>query len=286
MVPFLRNFTFRKQNIYRNCGLNGLVFDIKRFALHDGPGIRTTVFLKGCSLRCWWCQNPESIREYPETFQVKSISATFNKECEENIIFGKHFSVEDLMDELIKDRVFYDESSGGITFSGGEPLIQYKFVSECLKECKLSGLQTAVDTSGYVPFVTFENIYEYTDIFLYDIKLIDDTEHKKFTDVSNELILNNLKELTNLGNKVVVRIPLIPEITDTQKNLSDIAAFIARLKNVQQIDLLPYNKISENKYKRFKRTSSLGELETQSQEKLLEIKSLFDNLNINVSLRG
>ena len=266
--------------------MEGLVFDIKRFALHDGPGIRTTVFLKGCSLRCWWCQNPESIREYPETFQVKSISTTFNKECEENIIFGKHFSVEDLMDELIRDRVFYDESSGGITFSGGEPLIQYKFVSECSKECKISGLQTAIDTSGYVPFEAFENVYEYTDIFLYDIKLIDDDEHKKFTDVSNQLILNNLKQLTNLGNKVVIRIPLIPEITDTKKNLTDIAAFIARLKNVRQIDLLPYNKISENKYKRFKTPSSLGELQTQSEEKLFKIKSFFDDLNIKVSLRG
>jgi len=266
--------------------LNGLIFDIKRFALHDGPGIRTTVFLKGCSLSCWWCQNPESIREYPETFQVKSISATFNKECEESIVFGRHFSVEDLMDELIKDRIFYDESSGGITFSGGEPLVQYQFVSECSKECKISGLQTAIDTSGYVPFKAFENVYEHTDIFLYDIKLIDDDEHKKFTYVSNELILSNLKELTTLGNKVVIRIPLIPEITDTKKNLTDIAAFITKLKNVRQIDLLPYNKISESKYKRFRKTSLLGELQTQSDEKLLKIKSSFDDLNIKVSLRG
>ena len=266
--------------------MNGLVFDIKRFALHDGPGIRTTVFLKGCSLRCWWCQNPESISEFSESFHVKSISTTFNKECEENIVFGKHFSVEDLMEELIKDRVFYDESSGGITFSGGEPLVQYKFVSECSKECKISGLQTAIDTSGYVPFEAFENVYENTDIFLYDIKLIDDDKHKKFTDVSNKLILDNLKELTNLGNKVVLRIPLIPDITDTQRNLSDIASFIATLKNVQEIDILPYNKISESKYKRLKKPSILGELQVQSEEKLLEIKSLFDSLDIKVSLKG
>jgi len=266
--------------------LDGLVFDIKRFALHDGPGIRTTVFLKGCSLRCWWCQNPESIREFPETFQVKSISTTFNKECAEKTIFGKRYSVEELIDELVRDRVFYDESSGGITFSGGEPLVQYKFVSECLSKCKLLGLQTAIDTSGYAPFDTFENVYDYTDIFLYDIKLFDNDEHIKFTDVSNKLILNNLKELTSLGNKVTIRIPLIPEITDTQKNLSDIVSFIATLKNVKQIDLLPYNKISESKYKRLKKPSILGELQVQSEEKLLEIKSLFDSLNIKVSLKG
>ena len=280
------NFKLKKRIILRSVELKGLIFDIKRFALHDGPGIRTTVFFKGCPLRCLWCQNPESIREFSEIFQVKSISATYNKQCEEDTIFGKQYSVEELMDELIRDRVFYDESSGGVTFSGGEPLVQYKFVSECLKECKLSGLQTAIDTSGYVPFEAFENVYHYTDIFLYDIKLFDDDHHIKFTDVSNKLILNNLKELTNIGNKVVIRIPLIPNLTDTPKNLSEIAEFIVKLKNVQQIDLLPYNKISESKYKRFKKTSMLGELQTQSEEKLSDIKSLFEALNIKVSFKG
>lgn len=266
--------------------MTGLVFDIKRFALHDGPGIRTTVFLKGCSLRCRWCQNPESIRTFSETLKVKSISTSYNKHCEEEAVFGKQYSVEELIEELVKDKVFYDESSGGITFSGGEPLIQYKFLSECLKVCKLLGLQTAIDTSGYAPFEAFENIYDHTDIFLYDVKIFNDDDHSKFTDVSNKLILNNLKKLTNLGDKVVIRIPLIPDITDTQKNLSDIAAFISKLKNVRQIDLLPYNKVSESKYKRFNTPSILGELQTQDEEKLFEIKSSFDTLNIKVSLRG
>lgn len=266
--------------------MNGLIFDIKRFALHDGPGIRTTVFLKGCSLRCWWCQNPESIREYSESFQVKSISTTFNKECLEDIIFGKQYSVEELIEELLKDRIFYDESSGGITFSGGEPLIQYKFVSECLNKCKLLGLNTAIDTSGYVQFEAFKKVYDDTDIFLYDIKLIDDKDHISFTDVSNKLILSNLKLLTNLGNKVVIRIPLIPDITDTDKNIYNTVTFLSSLKNIKQIDLLPYNKIAESKYKRLNRLSKIGELQTQSSEKLLEIKSLFDPLDVKVSIRG
>lgn len=266
--------------------MKGLIFDIKRFALHDGPGIRTTVFLKGCPLRCWWCQNPESIRTITETFQINSITASYNKRCEEETVFGKQYSVIELMNELVKDRVYYDESSGGITFSGGEPLIQHEFLRDCLQDCKLEGLQTAVDTSGYASFDAFQNIYDYTDIFLYDIKILNNDYHIKFTDVSNELILNNLKELTNFGNKVVIRIPLIPNITDTEKNLSDIAAYIAKLKNVRQIDLLPYNKISESKYKRLKKPSLLGELQTQSEEKLLEIKALFENLNIKISLRG
>lgn len=264
----------------------GLVFDIKRFALHDGPGIRTTVFLKGCSLRCWWCQNPESIRDLPETFQVKSFTTSYNSTCEEETIFGKQYTVEELMCELIKDRIFYDESCGGITFSGGEPLVQYKYIGECLKQCKSLGLNTAIDTSGYAAFAAFEYVYESTDTFLYDIKLINDDQHRRYTDVSNKLILDNLKQLTNLGKKVAIRIPLIPGITDTQINLSDITSFIASLKHVKQIDLLPYNKISESKYKRFNKPSKLGELQTQSEERLLEIKSLFDSLNVKVSLKG
>ena len=266
--------------------MNGLVFDIKRFALHDGPGIRTTVFLKGCPLRCWWCQNPESIHDLPETYQIKSINNSYGSTCEELTIFGKQYSVHDLMDELVKDRIFYDESSGGITFSGGEPLVQYKFVGECLKQCKSLGLNTAIDTSGYAAFEAFEYIYENTDTFLFDIKLINDDQHIKFTNVSNELILDNLKHLTNLGNKVAIRIPLIPGITDTQKNLSEISEFISMLKNVRQIDLLPYNKISESKYKRFNKPSLLGQLQSQTDEKLFEIKSMFDTLNIKISLRG
>jgi pyruvate formate lyase activating enzyme len=172
--------------------LKGLIFDIKRFALHDGPGIRTTVFLKGCPLRCWWCQNPESIREFPETIKVKSVSSSYNKFCEEESTFGKEYSVDSLMEELIKDRIFYEESGGGITFSGGEPLVQYKFLSETLNRCKKNGLHTVIDTSGYAPIESFNEIYNMTDIFLFDIKMLNAELHRKFTDVSNELILRNL----------------------------------------------------------------------------------------------
>lgn len=266
--------------------MTGLIFDIKRFALHDGPGIRTTVFLKGCPLRCWWCQNPESIREFPETLQIKSITSSYNKFCDEDVTFGSEYSAAELLVELFKDRIFYEESNGGVTFSGGEPLIQHKFLREILSECKNVGLNTAVDTSGYASFNIIESIYDDTDLFLYDIKIIDDELHRKFTDVSNELILNNLKRITSLGNKVHIRIPLIPEITDTEKNLSDIINFIKSLKNIRQIDLLPYNKIAESKYKRLNKPSLLGSLKTQTKEKLTEIKSLFNSVDAEVSLRG
>ncbi len=266
--------------------MTGLIFDIKRFALHDGPGIRTTVFLKGCPLRCWWCQNPESIREFSETLQIKSITSSYNKFCDEDVTFGSEYSAAELLVELLKDRIFYEESNGGVTFSGGEPLIQHKFLREILSECKNVGLNTAVDTSGYASFNIIESIYDDTDLFLYDIKIIDDELHRKFTDVSNELILNNLKRITSLGNKVHIRIPLIPGITDTEKNLSDIINFIKTLKNIGQIDLLPYNKIAESKYKRFNKPSLLGNLQTQTKEKLIEIKSLFNSVDAEVSLRG
>jgi pyruvate formate lyase activating enzyme len=264
----------------------GLVFDIKRFALHDGPGIRTTVFLKGCPLRCWWCQNPESIREFPETIKVKSLSTSYNNSCVEETKFGKEYSVDDLFEELIKDRIFYEESNGGITFSGGEPLVQYKFLGEVLSKCKLEGLSTAIDTSGYAPFESIEYVYDNTDVFLYDIKLMDNELHKRFTDVPNEIILENLKRLTSIGNKVLIRIPLIPGITDIENNLLEIVKFLTSLDNIRQIDLLPYNKIAESKYKRFNKQSLLGNLETQSEERLLEIKSLFNSLDTKVSLRG
>jgi pyruvate formate lyase activating enzyme len=266
--------------------LKGLVFDIKRFALHDGPGIRTTVFLKGCPLRCWWCQNPESIREFPETAKVKSVPSSYNKFCEEDTTFGKEYSVESLIEELVKDRIFFEESGGGVTFSGGEPLVQYKFLSVLLNECKKVGLHTIIDTSGYAPIESFNEIYDLTDIFLFDIKLLDADLHKKFTDVSNELILENLKELTNRGNKVIIRIPLIPGVTDTEQNLSEIANYLSTLKNIHQIDLLPYNKISESKYQRLNQQALLGELETQSEDKLFNIRSMFTHLNSKISLRG
>ena len=263
----------------------GIIFDIKRFALHDGPGIRTTVFFKGCPLRCWWCQNPESIRTLPEKIKTNSLSASYNKSCEEEM-FGREYSVEEVMKEVLKDRIFYDESGGGVTFSGGEPMMQNNFLKELLINCKNNYIQTAVDTSGYFPSRFIDEIYDFTDLFLFDIKLIDDELHKKFTDVSNKLILENLKHLANLGEKVILRIPLIPGITDTEENLVAISSVASTLKNIKRIDLLPYNEIAESKYKRLNKPSSLGALKSQSETELNNIKSVFNKLEVEISIRG
>lgn len=266
--------------------MNGLIFDIKKFALHDGPGIRTTVFFKGCSLDCWWCHNPESIRKLPEKIMVSSNKSRY-KSCEETEeLFGRELSATELLTEIKKDQLFYDESGGGVTFSGGEPLLQVKFLREVLLLCRQSGINTAIDTSGYVGNSYFGKVYDYTDLFLFDVKIIDDELHKRFTGVSNKLILDNLEWLTEKGEKVIIRIPLIPGITDTEKNLSEVASYLMKLKNIGKIDLLPYNEIAESKYKRFKKPSRLGSLKSQDEEKLNQIKSYFGNLSSEISLRG
>lgn len=258
--------------------MRGVIFDIKKFTVHDGPGIRTTVFLKGCPMNCGWCHNPESRNPEPEVITIHT-----EKGCEEEK-FGKEFSSQEIMNEILQDTVFYEQSGGGATFSGGEPLMQIDFLSELLKLCRGKNVHTAVDTSGYAPFHDFERIYDDTDIFLYDIKLIDETLHRKFTSVSNEMILGNLKQITERGRKAIIRIPLIPDFTDNDNNLREIAGFLGTLKNIRRIDLLPYNKIGEGKYRRFKISNKIGNLKKQETENLELKKNIFKMLNAEVKI--
>jgi len=258
--------------------MKGFIFDIKKFALHDGPGIRTTVFLKGCPLRCWWCHNPESI---------KQISSNENGSCSESeISFIKKYSVNNVLEIIKKDLVFYDESGGGVTFSGGEPLVQIDFLEEILKVCKKEYITTTVDTCGYVSTESFKRIYKHTDLFLYDFKLLNNELHQKYTGVSNQLIKENLEFLNSAGAKIIVRIPLIPAISDTEENLSDISNYLLKLNCIERIDLLPYNKLSEDKYRRLNQSSKLGSLETQTHDKLNEIKRFVKSFGLNAELNG
>jgi len=260
----------------------GHIFDIKKFALHDGPGIRTTIFLKGCPLRCWWCHNPESIKQIPQN--GNSIS---KGNCEDSVnSLTRKYNVEEVYDIIKKDLVFYDESGGGATFSGGEPLIQVFFLEEILQVCKDNSISTTVDTCGYVPTDSFMKIYNYTDLFLYDLKLFNDELHKKYTGVSNKSILENLEYLNSVNANIIVRIPLIPDITDTKENLKSISNYLLNLNNVNRIDLLPYNKLAEDKYRRLNQESKLGNLESQSTDKLVEIKTLVESFGHKVELNG
>jgi len=261
----------------------GIIFDIKRYAINDGPGIRTTVFLKGCPLNCWWCHNPEGIKPNIEKLDINK---KINSKINEKEIIGYKINVKDLTNELLKDYIFYKESGGGVTFSGGEPLIQIDFLHSILIECKKNNIKTAIDTCGYSTIIKIDKIYDYVDLFLYDIKFIDEKQHLKYTGKSNEKILSNLKYLTDKGKKTQIRIPLIPNITDTSENLFSIKQFIDNLRNINEICFLPYNKLAEYKLTKFNKNSKINKLSTQSQKELNKIKDYFKTEKYKVKIGG
>lgn len=264
------------------------IVDIKRFAIHDGPGIRTTVFLKGCPLRCLWCHNPEGISTAPELAYyahkcagcgmcVKSCprgahSFPDNAEngapihifdrslciacgkCAENCVgealtlFGREISAGEALKTVLEDRIFYASSGGGVTLSGGEPLLHPDFCAELLSGARAEGIGTAVDTCGDVPEEAFRAVLPYTDLFLYDLKHMDAVEHKKLTGRSNERILANLRLLSELGRPAEIRIPLIPTLNDSAENLTAAGAFLAKLPNITRVKVLPYHDMARSKY--------------------------------------
>ncbi|MCP4633159.1 MAG: glycyl-radical enzyme activating protein [candidate division Zixibacteria bacterium] len=248
----------------------GYIFDIKKYAIHDGPGIRTTIFFNGCPMDCWWCHNPECHVNESDSSPEKS----------------GHVSVEEVMNEIQKDMIFYDQSGGGASFSGGEPMMQVGFLKELLLSCKRSGINTVVDTSGYAPFEDFEKISNLVDLYLYDLKIIDDEKHQKYTGVSNKDILDNLRMLLATGKNIEIRIPVIPGITDTDIDINAIIRFVRSLNSVKAISLLPYNILVEDKCKRFNIKSKLGNLEIPSKDRINEIKERFSSHLSSVKIRG
>jgi len=258
----------------------GIIFDIKKYAIHDGPGIRTTVFFKGCSMGCQWCHNPESKNIGVQEFVVKDRV----KKSTKNKTVGYEISVYDIMEKIEKDRIFYDESDGGVTFSGGEPLVQIEFLLELLKSCKKSNIHTVVDTSGEANWKDFEKIINFVDLFLYDLKIINDELHKKYTGVSNKRVHSNLKELIVGENNIELHIPLIPGITDTDSNISDIIQFILALSTIPAVILHAYNPLNRDKLDRFCLVNPLRKLKVQSKQKLLEIKEQFIDQGISATL--
>ena len=246
------------------------VFDIQRASFVDGPGIRTTVFFKGCNLRCAWCHNPESQNPKKEMLFYKNRCVGCGK-CKEKCAFslekcefcgkcalycphdareicGKEYTVCEVMREVLKDKAVYEGSGGGVTFSGGECMLQIEFLTEILKACKENGIHTAVDTAGHVPFESFARILPYTDLFLYDIKCLDSEKHEKYTGVKNERILENLERLLKCGASVWVRIPVIPSVNDTKEEMQGIKALLDAFGKPEKIELLPYHAMGEHKY--------------------------------------
>lgn len=263
----------------------GIIFDIKRFAVHDGPGIRTTVFMKGCPLSCQWCHNPES-----RSADICTVSKTVrvgDKTFTEDEIVGHEMTVEEVMKELRKEQIFMEESGGGVTFSGGEPLQQADFLLEMLAACKLEKMHTTVDTTGFSNWKILEKVAQHTDLFLYDLKLIDDNQHKIYAGVSNQLILENLEKLLELGKKVRIRMPMIPWITFTEENIKQTIAYLSGLKfPIDGIDLLPYHNTASHKYERFGMENKLGELKSIKKSDLDATRLRFEKAGFDVKIGG
>lgn len=262
----------------------GTIFDIKKFAVHDGPGIRTTVFFKGCPLHCLWCHNPESFCAEPQ--QMLSNNKIGSQKFENKITLGREISADQLLIEILKDEVFYKTSGGGVTFSGGEPLAQIDFLENLLSKCKNKNIHTTVDTSGFVNISKLKQVINLVDLWLYDLKLFDNGLHKKFTSVENNLILSNLEFLLNNKENVNIRIPLITEITDTESNLDLILSYLKKIGFDQKINLLPYHNSAASKYKKLDLKNPVKTLIKQTPVKLKQIERRFTDAGFSAKLGG
>ncbi len=299
----------------------GVIFSIKKYSLHDGPGIRTTVFLKGCPLSCWWCHNPEGIRPEPELvyrrtrcidcgtcisacpesalylaseggIRIDSQCCTSCGTCTESCptkaleMMGEEISVRDLMKEIRKDIPFFDDSGGGVTFSGGEPLSQHEFLLEILHTCGNEGIHRTVDTTGFAPLQVVKKIAPLTDLFLYDLKMMDPEKHFKYTGVRNDLILSNLRALAAGGSEIFIRIPVIPGINDDLENITATAEFLRTLEGAFQVNLLPYHDYGKSKYSNLKSEYKLQETVPPEKEKMFQIHDMFCKHGLDVQIGG
>jgi len=266
--------------------MKGIIFSVKRYAIHDGPGIRVTFFMKGCPLSCWWCHNPEGISPEPEEFiQTNRVG---EREFSRKKVVGKPYEVKEILSILEKERVFFEKSGGGVTFSGGEPLMQPEFLLEALIACKTARYHTAVDTSGHYPTERLIAIMPYTDLFLYDIKHPDPMLHEKYTGVSNEIIIKNIRFLAESGKDIMVRIPVVPDINDGADSIENLIEIIGSLKNghISMINLLPYHKIGSSKYLKFNRPNRMEGFKQPDEARMNEIKKLFGKTGLKVKIGG
>jgi pyruvate formate lyase activating enzyme len=296
----------------------GLVFNIMRFSLHDGPGIRTTVFLKGCPLSCWWCHNPESQNVQPEVMYAGDrcmhcgdcVSAcehgalTFNNgpvrdpdlcvqcgECADECLtdarrfVGEWMSAEDVVRHVRRDIVFFDESGGGVTFSGGEPLMQPDFLEAALKACKAEGIHAALDTCGYARPETLLRITPHTDLVLFDLKLANSERHLQVTGVSNEVILENLSILAKSGTPLIVRIPVVPGVNDDEANMRESMNLLEGL-GVSRVDLLAYHEAGTDKYQRLGSKYRLENLKPPAARIMKDLSDRFCRAGFAVRIGG
>ena len=298
-----------------------LIFDIKRYAINDGPGIRIVIFLKGCNLNCAWCHNPEGISAEAERMYAPSkcikcgtcvLACTKNAltltsegiitdtdlcrlcgNCAEVCptkaieLSGKLQTITGIMDEIEKERIFFDHSGGGVTFSGGEPLMHYDFLIELLDECGRRGIHRVVDTAGLANTDLLMDVARRTDLFLYDLKMMDSARHQKWTGVPNEKILENLQVLAETGANIIIRIPLIGNVNDDIENMTQTARFISALAGQPKVvNLLPYHKIAQHKYGKLGRLEDFRLLEEPSSASQLRAIAIFQGFGIEANIGG
>jgi pyruvate formate lyase activating enzyme len=266
--------------------MKGVIFSVKRYAIHDGPGIRVTFFMKGCPLSCRWCHNPEGIS--PEPVTIEQVDRIGEREFRRDETVGKLYETRDILATLEKERVFINHSKGGVTFSGGEPMMQFGFLLETLQACKENGFHTTVDTSGLSTPERFEKIIPFTDLFLFDIKHLDNDKHKEYTGTSNDVILNNFRLIAASGREFIVRIPVVPGFNDDDDHLSGLKEYILNEKNenLKMISLLPYHKIGSSKYKRFNIPYMMENVEQPSALRMKELKEFFSDIGVRVKIGG
>jgi len=298
----------------------GVIFDIKKYAIHDGPGIRTTIFFKGCPLSCAWCHNPESlIRTAQRLYRVErcigcmecvkvclndAITAAENKlkweanncmyckacarQCPTEAVqfIGRTVTVADVVAEITSDTLFYDQSGGGVTFSGGEPLMQPSFLMEILKACGDLDLHRTVDTCGFADTRTLLKVASHVELFLYDLKHMDREKHYRFTGVSNELILSNLKCLSRQGARIIIRLPLIPGFNNDGENIERTGAFLSSIAGVNQVHILPYHCTAEVKYKNLSLNYGTADIERPTREHLESIARQLEKYGLQVKIGG
>ena len=293
----------------------GVVFNLQKYSVQDGPGIRTTVFLKGCPLACVWCHNPESQSARPElTFSERRclscgecrlacsqadalpsatplppqpVECTTCGQCiqacptEARQLVGRRWTVAEVLAEVVKDRIFYDQSAGGVTFSGGEPLAHPAFLKALLTACRRRGLRTAVDTCGFASEQVLTHVARLTDLFLFDLKLMDDAQHRHYTGVSNVPILANLRALSQIHDHLWLRVPLIPGVNDDAAHLDAVARLAASLPSVRQVSVLPYHKFGAEKARRLGMESPLPGVEPPSSEQVERVVAQFRAHGLN-----
>ncbi len=298
---------------------SALITNIQKCSVHDGPGIRTTVFFKGCPLTCLWCHNPETQR-YTKDIMYSNEKCSLCGQCEKRCpnkaisisekivctnlekcdfcekcmdfcvnnareVIGKEYTVEELIKEVDKDKIFYEQSGGGVTLSGGEVMMQIEFVEAFVKRCRDKGISVVVDTCGYTSFENYKRILDYVDIFLYDLKLINSQKHEKFIGKPNKLIIENLQKLCEYGAKINIRIPLIEGVNTDEDNINETIKFLQSL-NIKEVNLLPYHDIGMHKYTKLNMFYKQEHMSKPSEKKVEEIKKVFEKYNYHVKIGG